>query len=242
MHLNFALDIRYLLPTVGVPTLVIHQRHDHLVPVEMGRYLAEHIPGAKYVELPGMDHLFWFSHAEEAVDAIHDFLLGARAAPVHDRLLATVMFADIVSSTEQAVRLGDERWRDVLESYHSLARRRVSESGGREVKTLGDGFLATFDSPTRAIRCATTIRDASRGLGLEVRSGLHAGECEIIGDDVGGLAVHIGARVSSAAGPGEVLVSSTVHDLVVGSGIDFTDRGTHALKGVPGEWRLYAVS
>jgi class 3 adenylate cyclase len=235
-------DVRNVLPTIRVPTLVIHRTADTLVPVEHSRFMAERIPGAKLVELPGEDHLWWFGDQDAIVDEVEEFLTGARSVPESGRVLATVMFTDIVGSTERAAELGDGRWRDVLESHESITRRELRRFRGTEVKTTGDGFLATFDGPARAIGCARAIAEGVRPLGIEVRAGLHTGECEVMNGDVGGIAVHTGARVSDQAGPGEVLVSSTVKDLVAGSGIEFEDRGSHELKGVPGEWRLYAVS
>lgn len=235
-------DIREVLTTVQVPTLILHRVDDTLVPVEHGRDMAARVPGAKLVELPGSDHLWWFADRGEIVDEIQEFLTGHRTASEPDRVLATVMFTDIVSSTERAAELGDRQWRDVLESHEAVVRQELRRHRGHEVKTTGDGFLATFDGPARAISCARAIADAVRPLGIEIRAGLHTGECEMMDGDVGGIAVHTGARVSSEAGPGEVLVSSTVKDLVAGSGIRFEDRGSRELKGVPGEWRLYAVS
>jgi class 3 adenylate cyclase len=235
-------DVRDVLPAIRVPTLVMHRTGDTLVSVEHGRYMARQIPGAKLVEFPGEDHLWWFGDQDVIVDEVEEFLTGTRSTPEPDRVLATVMFTDIVSSTERAAQLGDGRWRDLLERHGAITRRELERHRGREVKATGDGFLATFDGPARGIRCATAIADAVRPLGIEVRAGLHTGECEVMNGDVGGIAVHTGARVSAEAGPGEVLVSSTVRDLVAGSGIEFEDRGAHELKGVPGEWRLYAVS
>ncbi len=235
-------DIRHVLPTIRVPTLIIHRTDDTLVQVEHSRYMAERIPGAKLVELPGEDHLWWFGDQDEIVDEIQEFLTGRRAVAQPDRVLATVLFTDIVSSTERAAELGDRRWRELLEGHEAIVRRELDRHRGHEVKQTGDGFLATFDGPARAISCARTIATAVRPLGIEVRAGLHTGECEVMNGDVGGIAVHTGARVSAEAGPGEVLVSSTVRDLVAGSGIGFEDRGTRELKGVPGEWRLYAVT
>ncbi len=240
-RMNAAVDIRHVLPVIAVPTLVIHRSEDMIVTVEAGRDLAAKIQGAKYIELPGEDHLWFHGDADAILGEVEEFLTGARAAEIIDRMLATVMFTDIVDSTRKAAALGDRRWRDLLARHDTLMRRALERHRGREVKTLGDGFLATFDGPARAIRCACSARDAMRGLGVEVRAGLHTGECELIGDDLGGIAVNIGARVGSVAGPGEVLVSRTVTDLVAGSGIEFTDRGMHSLKGVPGEWQLYAV-
>jgi class 3 adenylate cyclase len=199
------------------------------------------IPAAKYVELPGVDHLPWVGDVDALVGEIQEFLTGARAAPNFDRVLATVMFTDIVASTERAAELGDRRWLALLDEHHAVVRRELARFRGSEVKTTGDGFLATFDGPARAIRCARSIVDEVQRLGLEVRTGLHTGECEMVGDDVRGIAVHTAARVAAAAAAGEVLVSSTVKDLVAGAGIAFVERGSRALKGVPGEWRLFAV-
>jgi class 3 adenylate cyclase len=235
------LDIRDILPVIRVPTLIVHRTDDTLIQVEHSRFMAEQIPGAKLVELPGEDHLWWFGDQDAIVDEVQEFLTGARSVPDLDRVLATVMFTDIVGSTQRAAELGDSRWRELLDGHGSVVRRELGRHRGREVKATGDGFLATFDGPARAIRCATAIAESVRPLGLEIRAGLHTGECEVMNGDVGGIAVHTGARVSSEAGPGEVLVSSTVKDLVAGSGIEFEDRGSRELKGVPGEWRLYAV-
>ena len=234
-------DIRQILPSIRVPTLIVHRTDDSLVPVEGSRYMAERIPNAKLVELPGEDHLWWFGDHDAIVDEMEEFLTGVRHAPEPDRLLATVLFTDIVGSTERAVQLGDQRWRELLERHQSLVSRELARHRGRQVKTTGDGFLAAFDGPARGIRCARAIADTVHPLGIEIRAGLHTGECEVIRDDLGGIAVHTGARVMANADPGEVLVSQTVKDLVAGSGIEFEDRGTHELKGVPGEWRLFAV-
>ncbi|HET8777491.1 MAG TPA: alpha/beta fold hydrolase [Candidatus Limnocylindria bacterium] len=235
------IDVRHVLPVIGVPTLVIHRTDDRALPVEHGRYLAEHIPGVRYVELPGNAH-FWFDgDADAVIGEIQEFLTGARPAPELDRVLATVMFSDIVASTERAAQLGDRRWDDVIESHRTMVRAELARFRGVEVDTAGDGFLARFDGPARAIRCALAIVRGSNELGIEVRIGLHTGEVELARDGIRGIAVHIGARVGALAGAGEVLVSSTVRDLVAGSGIQFEDRGSHALKGVPGEWRLFAV-
>ena len=233
-------DIRHVLPAIRVPTLVLHRAEDRIIPVEHGRYLAQHIPGARYVELPRADHLWWID-GDDILAEVETFLTGAIAAYEPDRVLATVMFTDIVDSTTRAAELGDRRWRDLVEAHDKLVRGRLERYRGHEVKTLGDGFLATFDGPGRAIRCASDLRDGVRALGLELRAGLHTGECEMAGDDITGIAVNIGARVGAKAEPGEVLVSQTVKDLVAGSGLAFQDRGTHELKGVPGPWRLYAV-
>jgi pimeloyl-ACP methyl ester carboxylesterase len=235
-------DVRPALPTISVPTLVLHRTGDTLIPVEASRYMAERIPGAKLVEFPGDDHLWWFGDQDAISDEIEEFLTGARHVPEPDRVLSTVLFTDIVGSTERAAALGDSDWRALLERHDSIVRRELENHRGREVKTTGDGFLATFDGPARGITCARAIVEGVRPLGIEVRAGMHTGECEVLGDDVGGIAVHTGARVSAKAGPGEVLVSHTVKDLVAGSGIEFDDRGAHELKGVPGEWRLYAVA
>ena len=233
-------DVRHVLPAIRVPTLVLHRTEDRIVTVEHGRYLAERIPGALYVELPRADHLWWID-GDDILEEIESFLTGAPVVRDYERILATVMFTDIVDSTTRAAELGDRRWRDLVEEHDRLVRARLERYRGQEVKTLGDGFLATFDGPGRAIRCASELRDGVRALGLELRAGLHTGECEMAGDDIRGIAVNIGARVGARAGPGEVLVSQTVKDLVAGSGLDFEDRGEHELKGVPGSWRLYSV-
>jgi class 3 adenylate cyclase len=238
----FEIDVRDVVPSVHVPTLVLHRRHDRLVNVRHGRWLAEHFPNVRYVELPGDDHAIWYQHPEEALGEIQEFLTGVRAAPVPDRVLATVLFTDIVDSTQTASDLGDRAWRDVLERYQRAFGAELGHFGGREVKSTGDGHLATFDGPARAIRCAQAVLDASRPLGIRLRAGLHTGECEVMGDDIGGMAVHIAARVSSLADADEVLVSRTVKDLVVGSGLEFSDRGSHTLKGVPDEWQVYAAA
>lgn len=236
------IDVTQVLPTLRAPTLVLHRADDTAVPVEGGRALAEGIPGARYVELQGNDHIPWYGDSDALLDEIEEFLTGGRHASEPDRALATVLFTDIAGSTERAATLGDRQWRELLERHHTLVRDQLATYGGREVKTMGDGFLATFDGPAKAIRCACTIAERSSSEGVEIRAGVHTGECELIGDDLGGMAVHIGARVAARASRGEVLVSSTVKDLVVGSGIDFADRGSHELKGVPGEWRLLAVA
>jgi pimeloyl-ACP methyl ester carboxylesterase len=235
------MDIRDVLPTIHVPTLVVHRRGDRMISIELGRYLAEHIPDARLVELDGEDHLFFTGDSEAILDAIQEFLTGARSMPSPERVLSTVLFTDVVGSTERAVDLGDERWRELLRSHDERIRSQLERFQGREVNTTGDGFLATFDGPARAIRCAVAIRDAVGALGLEVRAGVHTGEVEMREGDISGIAVHLAARVAATAGAGEVLVSRTLVDLVAGSGLSFTDRGEHALKGVPGEWRLFAV-
>jgi class 3 adenylate cyclase len=235
------IDVRKVLAAIRVPTLVVHRTGDRAIPVEHGRYLAEHIPGARYVELPGEDH-FWFSGDSDAILAeMEEFLTGVRPSPPVDRVLATVMFTDIVDSTRRAAALGDRRWHDLLSRHNTLVRGELQRARGREVKTTGDGFLATFDGPARAIRCAVAIAESAGQVGIDVRVGLHTGEVELVGDDVLGIAVHIGARITALAGAGEVLVSGTVKDLVAGSGIMFDDRGDQTLKGVPGEWRVFAV-
>jgi pimeloyl-ACP methyl ester carboxylesterase len=241
-RMNAQIDVRDILPTIRVPTLVLHRTGDQTMPVGHGRYLAQHIPGASYVELPGDDHGHPFGDADAILDQIEQFLTGRRHAVEPDRVLATVLFTDIVGSTERLAELGDRRWGELLDGHHAAVRRELARFRGREVHTAGDGFLATFDGPARAARCAVAITQAVRSVGLEVRAGVHTGEVELMGDDIGGIAVHTGARVAAEAGPGEVLVSSTVKDLVAGSGITFEDRGSHVLKGVPGEWRLFAVA
>lgn len=241
LRMNTEMDVRHVLPAIRVPTLILHSVGDRALDVQGSRYMAQRIPGAKYVELPGIDHLPWLSDADAILEEVEEFLTGVRHGPEPDRVLATVMFTDIVGATERAAALGDRRWRDLLDAHHAVVRRELVRFRGREIDTAGDGFLATFDGPARAIRCACVIRDATRQLGLEIRAGLHTGECEVIGDRVSGIAVHIGARVAASAAPSEVLVSSTVKDLVAGSGLRFADRGAQVLKGVPGQWLLFAV-
>jgi class 3 adenylate cyclase len=242
MKMNRQIDITDIIPAIRVPTLVIHRTDDVTINVEGGRYLAEHIPDARYLELPGNDHPPWIGdNSEEISAAIEEFLTGSRPPVSVDRVLATVLFTDIVGSTEKAAALGDRRWRDLLDGHHSTIRRNLARFRGNEIKSTGDGFLATFDGPARAVRCACAIVDEIRLLGIQVRAGLHTGECEMSDNDVSGIAVHIGARVTSLAGASEVLVSSTVKDLVAGSGLRFGDRGNRSLKGVPGEWHIYAV-
>ena len=235
------IDVRDVVPTVHVPALVLHRRHDQLVNIGNGRWLAEHLPDARLVELPGEDHNPWYQDADITIGEIQKFLTGTRTSVEAERTLATVLFTDVVDSTRTAAELGDERWRQLLERHHRIVREAIVGFGGREVKSIGDGFMATFDGPARAIRCARAIVESSADAGLRVRVGVHTGECEIMGDDIGGIAVHIAARVSALAEPSEVLVSRTVKDLVAGSGIDFADRGTHTLKGVPDTWQLYAA-
>ena len=235
------IDVRAILPSIHVPTLVLHRRGDRVVYRRAGEELAAQIPGARYVELPGIDHLPWAGDAEAILGEVEEFLTGIRSTPEPDRVLATVMFTDIVGSTERAAGLGDARWRELLAAHHEALVRELTRFRGREVKSLGDGSLATFDGPARAIQCGWAITEAVRPLDLEVRIGLHCGEVEIMGDDVGGIAVHIAARVGALADGGEVLVSRTVKDLVAGSGIQFEDRGAKQLKGISDEWRLFAA-
>jgi class 3 adenylate cyclase len=242
VRLIYETDIRDVLPTIHVPTLVIHRADGRVFPIAHGRYLADHIPGARLVELPGADQLIWAGDQQQVVAEIQDFVTGVRPSPEPTRVLATVLFTDIVGSTARATELGDMAWRSLIEEHDRLVRGELDRSGGRLVKTTGDGLLATFDGPARAVRAASAIRDALHGAGVEIRAGLHTGEIELLGDDVAGIGVHIGSRVAALAGEGEILVSSTVRDLVAGSGIGFQDRGRHTLKGVPDKWRVYAVT
>jgi len=241
VRLIYESDVRDVLPAIRVPTLVIHRSDATGFRAEHGRYIADHIPGSTYVELPGADNLIWAGDQDAIVAEIQDFVTGVRPAPDPRRVLATVLFTDIVGSTQLAAQLGDGRWQRLLADHNRVIRRQLDRFDGHEIKVVGDGFLATFDGPARAVRCAIAIRDAVRELGLDVRAGLHVGEIEVLSDDIAGLAVHIGARVSALAGAGEVLVSSTVKDLVVGSGLAFDERGSYELKGVPGKWSLFAV-
>jgi class 3 adenylate cyclase len=242
MPLLSELDVRAVLPTVRVPTLVVCHTHDVLTPPVAGEYVAYRIPDAKYVELPGRNMYHFVEPWRESFQEIAEFLTGEQPAVADDRVLATVLITDIVESTRRAAEMGDRDWRALLDAHDAMVRSQLNRFRGREVNTSGDGFLAMFDGPQRAIRCAMAIRDAVQALGIEVRAGLHTGECEVRGDDIGGIAVHIGARVSALAGPNDVLVSSTLRDLVIGSGLEFEERGAHQLKGVPGEWRLFAVA
>ena len=235
-------DARGVLSVIRAPTLVIHRQGDLMNRVACARYMAERIHGARVVELPGNDHFPWVGDTEAVLGEVEEFLTGVRQEPEFDRVLATVMFTDIVRATETAATLGDARWRALLQSHHALVRDQLARFRGREIDTAGDGFLASFDGPARAVRCASAVSREVRRLGLEVRAGLHTGECEVMGEKLGGIAVHTGARVASLASAGEVLVSGTVKDLVAGSGIKFVERGTYTLKGVPGEWPLYAVA
>jgi pimeloyl-ACP methyl ester carboxylesterase len=238
--MNSEIDVRALLPAIHVPTFVLHRSGDRDARPEEGRYIAERIPGARFLELPGDDHLPWID-ADQILDEVEEFLTGVRRGPEPDRILATVLFTDIVGSTEKAAELGDRSWLELLGDHDALVRRELARFRGNEIDTAGDGFLASFDGPARAVRCASAITRGVRDLGLDVRAGVHTGECELVDGKLGGIAVHIGARVSAEAGPGEVLVSSTVKDLVAGSGISFRDRGVKRLKGVDDEWRLFAV-
>jgi pimeloyl-ACP methyl ester carboxylesterase len=242
MRMNGEIDVRPVLPAVHVPTLILHRTSDRLTDVGHARYMAAHLPDAMLKELPGEDHLWTAGDADAIVDEIAEFLTGTRHGAAADTVLATVLFTDIVGSTQKAAALGDRAWRDVLAQHQALVRRKLAEYRGREVNTAGDGFLASFDGPARAVRCARAIVDASRDAGIELRAGLHTGECEVLGDNLSGLAVHIGARIAAEAGAGEVLVSGTLTDLIAGSGLRFVDRGTRELKGVPGEWRLLALA
>jgi pimeloyl-ACP methyl ester carboxylesterase len=234
-------DVRDLLAVIQAPTLVLQRAHDQIAPPELGRYLCDHIPNARYVELDGADHIWFTENADELVDEIEEFLTGNRASPDPDRRLATVLFTDIVDSTARAAAIGDAHWRALLDEHDAIVRQELARFGGREVDHTGDGFLATFDGPGRAISCARALHDALARIGLAVRIGMHTGEVEVRGERIGGLAVHIGARVVSTGGGGDIVVSSTVKDLVAGSGLTFADRGQHELKGVPGTWRLFAV-
>ncbi len=242
-RMNMEIDVRSALAAVHVPTLILHPKGDRAVSVEHGRYLAARIPGARLVETPGMDHLFWLSaeQTEAVFDEIHRFVEGSSDVPETDRILTTVLFTDLVESTRQASHLGDRAWTEVLGRFLDDARTETARFRGKTIKSTGDGLLAIFDGPTRAVRCACVLRDHARAAGLEIRAGLHTGECVLKDGDVHGIAVHIAARVSQAAGDGEVLVSGTVHDLSVGSDVRFADRGTRSLKGLEGEWRMFSV-
>jgi pimeloyl-ACP methyl ester carboxylesterase len=242
MRMAHEIDVRSVAPAIRVPTLILHSVGDQVCHVENARFLARTIPGARYVELPGADHVMFGELADPALAEIREFLTGVREGPDPDRVLATVLFTDLVGSTEQARELGDRRWRELLEAHHSAVRRELVRFGGREIDTAGDGFLAAFDGPARAIRCARAVVGSVGGLGLQIRAGVHTGECEVHGDKLAGLAVHVGARIAAQASAGEVLVSNTVQDLIAGSGIELEDRGLFALKGLDGERRLYAVA
>lgn len=234
MKINLDTDVRHILPIVRVPTLVLHREGDRAIPLPLGRYIADHIAGARFVALPGADHVPHVGDVESVLGEVEEFITGTRHEGGADRVLATVLFTDIVGSTEKAAALGDSRWRQLLEEHHARVRRELTRFRGREIDTAGDGFLASFDGPARAIQCARAVGDRVRELGLEVRAGVHCGECEVIGTKLGGIAVHVGARILALAAPGEILVA--------GSGLTFESRGSHALKGVPGEWVLYRAA
>jgi class 3 adenylate cyclase len=241
-RMNTYIDIRNILSSIHVPTLVLHRKGDRDVVVENGRYLARNIPGAKYVELPGEDHLLWVGDTDSIADEVEEFLTGSRPPRSIDRVLATILLTDIVESTEKVKELGDQTWKKLLVKHNEIVRKELARFRGREIKSTGDGFLCTFDGPARAVRCASSIRDKVQELGISIRAGLHTGECELIGDDdIGGVNVHIAARIESIAKADEVIVSSTVKDLVSGSGINFGDLGMHSLKGIPDQWRLFKV-
>jgi class 3 adenylate cyclase/pimeloyl-ACP methyl ester carboxylesterase len=240
-RMSIEIDIRSILPTLHVPTLVLQRSGDRLISIEEGRYVAKHIPGAKLVELKGTDHFWWVGDSESIVNEIQFFLTGERQALEPDRMLATLLFTDIVDSTKRAAEIGDRRWIDLLDSHDTLMRQEIARFRGRTVKTTGDGFLATFDGPARAINCALALRDDAQKLGIEIRVGLHTGEIELMEHDVGGIAVHLAARVMAQAQANEVWLSRTVKDLVVGSGFEFSERGVFNLKGIPGEWQLFVV-
>jgi len=235
-------DVRDALPLVQAPTLVLHRRHDRAVNYRAARWLAEQIEGSRYVEFEGEDHFPWVGDDEPVLDTIEEFLTGVRPSPAPERVLATVLFTDIVDSTRLATEMGDRRWRQVLARHEELTREQLRRFDGREIKTTGDGFLATFEGPTRAAECARAIADEMPSLGIDVRAGLHTGEVELIGEDVGGIAVHVAARIAALAGPREVLASRTVRDLAVGSGVEFDPAGRHELKGVPDEWEIYRIA
>jgi len=239
--MNAAIDVRDILPTVRIPTLVLHRLGDRAIDIEQGRYLAEHIPGAEFVELSGDDHLWWVGDSEAIVNKIQTFLTGEQPPIEIDRVLATVLFTDIVDSTKQAAEMGDSRWKDLLDTHNAVMLKEIGRFRGRAVRSTGDGYLAVFDGPGRAIRCGAAVSRELRQLGIEIRTGVHTGEIDLMGEDVGGIAVNIAARVLAEAANNEVWVSRTVKDLVVGSGFEFTEKGTHSLKGVPGEWGLFSV-
>jgi pimeloyl-ACP methyl ester carboxylesterase/class 3 adenylate cyclase len=241
-RMNVQCDVRSALSAISVPALLLHRTGDRTVPVESGRYLAQHIRGAKLVEFPGEDHVPWTMDSDAIIAEIEAFVTGKRPVEEADRILATVMFADIVDSTQRAAAIGDRAWTQELQQFYGLARRQLERFRGREIDTAGDGYFATFDGPARAVRCAQNLTKEVSQLGLAIRAGLHTGEVELLGNKVGGIAVHIGARVAGHAAPGEVMVSNTVKDLVAGSGLQFEDRGVRPLKGVPGEWRLYRAA
>ena len=236
------LDIRHVLPAIRVSTLVLHRTGDRIVDLAQGRLLAASIPGARLVELPGEDHYQWIGDQDAIVDEIEEFVTGIRDPGERNRVLATVVFTDIVESTALAIELGDRAWRELLDRHHALVRKELVRYRGREIDTAGDGFLASFDGPARAVRFASRVQEAVRELGIEIRAGVHTGECELHGEKLAGVAIHVGARIAGLAGPGEVLVSSTVRDLVAGSGLTFEDRGERELRGLPDRWRIHAVT
>lgn len=242
VRVMFETDVRSALPAIQAPTLVLHRSGDPFAPVAHGRYLADHIAGARLVELPGCDHPHFVGDVDAVMDEIQQFLVGERGDLARDRVLTTVMFSDIVGSTGHVSARGDSSWRELLQTYCDLTEREVAKYGGRLIKSMGDGHLATFDGPARAVRCARSIREAASGLGLNTRAGVHTGEVELVGEDILGITVHVGARVSSAAGPGEVLVTRTVKDLVAGSGLEFVDKGVQVLRGVPDPWHVYTLA
>ena len=235
------IDVRPALPLVHAPTLVLHRAGDRMVPSALGHYLAEHIEGARHVEVPGTDHFWWTENSDQIIEEVEEFLTGNHSAPEPNRVLASVLFTDIVDSTRRAADLGDKKWGLLLDRHDSLAERQVERHGGRLIKSTGDGILATFDGPARSVRCAQAISNGAQGLGIQIRAGVHTGEVELRGNDIAGLGVNIASRIEALAQPGEVLVSRTVADIVVGSGLDFDDRGEHQLKGVPGRWQVFAV-
>jgi class 3 adenylate cyclase len=243
MRMNHGIDVRHVLPTIGVPTLILHRTGDALN-VEHSRYLARHIKEAKYTEFPGIDHNPWVGDPNSVLGEIEAFLTGRRREieTESDRVLATILFTDIVGATNRLVEVGDRKWKDLITQHHSLVRDQLARHRGRELDNAGDGFLAAFDGPARAVRCGRAIVGSVRKLGIHVRAGVHTGECEVIGEKLGGIAVHIGARIGALAAPDEVLVSRTVSDLVAGSGLRFEERGTHSLKGLPGSWQLLSAA
>jgi pimeloyl-ACP methyl ester carboxylesterase len=241
-RMNTAIDIRQLLSVIRIPTLILHRTGDRDIDVGGSRWMAGQIPGAKYVELPGDDHLPWVGSQDAILDEVEEFLTGVRRGPDPDRVLATILFTDIVESSRRAAELGDQAWRDLLEHHHGIVRGELERYRGREIDNAGDGFCASFDGPARAIRCALAIRDGLRRIGLDVRAGIHTGECELLLDKLAGVAIHAAARIAASGGRGEIRVSGTVHDLVAGSGIAFRDVGPTVLKGLPGEWRLFQVT
>jgi class 3 adenylate cyclase len=241
LRMNHEIDVRHVLSAIAVPTLVLHRSGDPALNVNHGRYLAQHIPGAEYVELPGDDHAPWLGDMNTICNEIEAFLTGAQSAADPDRVLATVLFTDIVDATARAAEIGEHKWKELLRDHHSMVRRQLERHRGREIDTVGDGLFAAFDGPARAVRCGRAIADAVKNLNIQIRAGVHTGECEVIGKKLGGIAVHIAARIMALAAPDEVLVSSTVRDLVVGSGLRLRSRGVHVLNGTPGEWNLLAA-